>query len=398
VTLVDKNNYHLFQPLLYQVASAGLSPDEIARPVRAIIENEGNADFHFGEVTSIDFTAKQVQTALGAVPYDYLVLAVGSDNNFFGMQDVAENSLTLKSIPDALSIRNQLLRQFELASLETDPAIRRRLLTFVIVGGGPTGIESAGALSELFLNVLKKDYPRLDFSEVRIILLEASDRLLSMMPVEQGEYAGKILRKHNVDVRCGAVVSDYDGETVTLKNGETIETGALIWAAGVRANPMLDRLGLKQDRSGRVIVNSTLQVPDHPEIFVIGDAASFPGPDGKPLPMVAPVAIQQAKIVVDNIMKLVQGQPLNAFEYHDPGILATIGRHHAVAYISGIKFRGYLAWLVWLVVHIMQLIGFRNRVVVLVDWAWQYIFYDRALRLIEQPLALKDLPKFIHKD
>lgn len=389
-TILDRNNYHLFQPLLYQVATAGLSPDEIAYPVRAIFQNQKNVDFRLGTVERVDFANRQIMTSQGSVPFDYLVLAVGSDNNFFGLADVAANSLPLKTASDALQIRDHVLRQFELASQEPDLAKRRALLTFVVVGGGPTGVESSGALAELFSRVLRKDFPRLDFSEVRIILLEAADRLLGMMPADQGRYAAQTLERLHVDVRCNSVVIGYDGENLQLKDGEVIPTRALIWAAGVRANPLLDALGLPQDRSGRIVVNATLQVPDHPEVFVIGDAASFPGPDGKPLPMVAPVAIQQAETAAQNILRLVEGKTPQVFRYHDPGILATIGRNHAVASIQKLKFRGFLAWIIWLFVHILQLMGFRNRLAVLLDWAWQYIFYDRALRWIEQPTARPD--------
>jgi NADH:ubiquinone reductase (H+-translocating) len=394
VTIVDSNNYHLFQPLLYQVATAGLSSDEIARPVRAILRGQANADFLLAEVQRIDLANRTLATSAGPLSYDYLIVAAGGANNFFGIRSMERNALPLKSIRDAEAVRNHVLRQFELASREPDPAKRRAMLTFVIIGGGPTGVECAGALAELFKTVLRKDYPRLNFDEISVILLEGTNRLLLMMPEHQSAYAARELAKRGVDVRFNTLAQNYDGETVLLKTGETIPARTVIWAAGVRANPLLASLGVELDRSGRAVIAPTLQVPSHPDVFVIGDAAALPGPDGKPLPMIAPVAIQQAGLVSANLMRQIHSQALKPFVYHDPGILATIGRSHAVANIQGISLKGILAWWVWLVVHIMQLIGFRNRMVVLVDWAWQYIFYDRALRLIEEPLGepVRDWP------
>ncbi len=385
-TLVDRNNYHLFQPLLYQVATAGLSTDEIAYPVRGIMRKGHNTRFWLGEVTGIDLDARKVTTSTGVLDYDYLVIGLGSANNFFGMQSMEENSLTLKTIRDAVSVRNRLLRQFERASRETDPEKRRAMLTFVVVGGGPTGVECAGAISELFRRVLRKDFPNINIrEEVRVILVEGLPRLLSAMPENLSQFTAETLRRKRVDVRLNSLVAGYDGEVLTFKDGESLPTQTVIWAAGVRANPLLDTLGLPQDKMKRIIVTPTLQVATRPEVLVIGDSASLQGPDGQPLPMVAPVAIQQAERAAKNILLLAQGAVPGAFQYKDPGMLATIGRSKAVAQIGGFKLKGFFAWLVWLVVHIMQLIGFRNRLVVLVDWAWQYIFYDRPLRLIEEP-------------
>lgn len=382
VTLIDRNNYHLFQPLLYQVATSTLAPDEIAYPVRATLRGRQNLKFLLAEVQSVDLLNRCVHTRNGAVRYDYLILAAGGETNYFGIDQVRERGFGLKDLDDATAIRNHLLRQFELAVVEPDQQKRRAMLTFVVVGGGPTGVESAGAISELICTVLHKDYPGLDLKDVRVILLEAMDRLLTNLPETLSQSTLEALRRKHVEVQLGAQVAGYDGERVLLKDGQEIPARTLIWAAGVRASSLADTLGVEQDRLRRVRVAPTLQVPEYPEVFVIGDLASLDGPDGKPLPMVAPVAIQQARTAAENILRLLEGKEPEAFTYRDPGVMATIGRNQAVAWIGRWKVRGYLAWLMWLVVHIYQLIGFRNRLAVLIDWAWSYIFYERAARLI----------------
>ncbi len=382
VTLVDRNNYHLFQPLLYQVATSMLSPDEIAYPVRSIFRHQKNLNFHMGMVKEIDLANKRVVNEVSTIDYDYLVLAVGGQTNFFGIDSVEKNGFGMKRLEDATEIRNHVLHQFELAAKEEDPQVRKAMLTFVVVGGGPTGIEFAGAISELVRMVLHKEFPTLDFNDVKILLLEATDQLLLAMPKSFGEFTTAMLRKKHVHVRFKSAVSNYDGNTVALKDGEEIKARTLVWAAGVRAVSMLDKLGLPQDKLGRVEVAPTLQVPDHPEVFVIGDAASLEGQDGKPLPMVAPVAMQQGELVAKNVVHLLEGSSLSKFTYDDPGVLATIGRNEAVADLGRYQFKGFFAWLVWVVVHIYQLIGFRNRLAVLLDWAWNYIFYERSVRLI----------------
>lgn len=383
VTLVDRNNYHLFQPLLYQVATSTLAPNEIAYPVRATLRQAKNLHFHLGEVQAVDLPGRQIQTSEGSLPYDYLILAVGGETNFFGNHALAKKSFGLKDLEEATNIRNHLLRQFEAAVLEQDPQKRRAMLTFVVVGGGPTGVESSGAISELIRTVLHKDYPTLNMEDMRVLLLEASTGLLLHMPKELGENTLKVLRRKHVEVQLGAAVASYDGNSVLLKDGTEIPARTLIWAAGVRAASLLDSLGLEQDRLGRVVVEPSLNVPGRPEVFVIGDAAALEGVDGKPLPMVAPVAMQQAQVAADNILALIDGKPLACFKYRDPGIMATIGRNQAVAWIGPWKMHGFLAWLMWLGVHIFQLIGFRNRLAVLMDWAWSYLFYERAARLID---------------
>ncbi len=381
VILLDRNNYHLFQPLLYQVATAGLEPEQIAKPVRAILRGQRNFDFRMVEVTGADFAARRLETNGGPVSYDHLILALGGETNFFGLDSVARHGLGLKDVDEAVAIRNHVLTCFEHAMLESDPERRRARLTFVIVGGGPTGVEMAGALSELIRLVLVKDYPRLNIKDVRILLLEATDRLLPALPERLREAAGKTLWRKYVEVRFGATVADFDGRQARLKSGEIIPAQTVIWAAGVRASSLNATLGLPAARQGRILVEPTLQVTGHPEVFIIGDAA-YREQDGEPLPMVAPVAIQMGQSVARNIMRQLHGQPLEPFHYRDQGTLATIGRNAAVAHVFGLNWTGFPAWVMWLVVHIIQLIGFRNRLFVLLNWAWDYFFYERAARLI----------------
>jgi NADH dehydrogenase len=381
VVLLDRNNYHLFQPLLYQVATAGLEPEEIAKPARAILRGQKNFDFRMVEVTRVDVAAKRLETSAGPIAYDFLVLAPGGETNFFGLESMQRHGLGLKDIPDAVAIRNHVLTCFEQAMLEPDAERRRALLTFIVVGGGPTGVEMAGALSELIRLVLVKDYPRLNIKDVRILLLEATDRLLAALPERLREAAGKTLWRKYVEVRFGASVADYDGQCIRLKSGEVIPARTVIWAAGVRASSLNATLGLPAARQGRIPVEPTLQVTGHPEVFIIGDAA-YREQDGEPLPMVAPVAIQMGQSVARNIARQLRGQPLRPFRYRDQGTLATIGRNAAVANVFGVKLSGFPAWVIWLVIHIIQLIGFRNKLFVLINWAWDYFFYERAARLI----------------
>ena len=381
VVLVDRNNYHLFQPLLYQVATAGLEPEEIARPARAILRGQKNFDFRMVDVTRVDFAARRLETTGGPISYDFLVLAPGGETNFFGLESMQRHGLGLKDIPDAIAIRNHVLTCFEQAMLEPDPEKRRTLLTFIVVGGGPTGVEMAGALSELIRLVLVKDYPRLNIKDVRILLLEATDKLLAALPERLREAAVKTLWRKWIDVRFGAQVADYDGTQIRLKSGEIIPAQTVIWAAGVRASSLNATLGLPASRQGRIAVEPTLQVTAHPEVFIIGDAA-YREHNGEPLPMVAPVAIQMGRFVARNIKRQLRGQPLELFHYRDQGTLATIGRNAAVANVYGIKASGFVAWVMWLGIHIIQLIGFRNKLFVLINWAWDYFFYERAARLI----------------
>jgi NADH:ubiquinone reductase (H+-translocating) len=379
--MIDRHNYHLFQPLLYQVATAGVAPSDIAYPVRAIFRGQKNFDFLMAEATGVNFKDKVLITSMGPIEYDYLVLSIGGETNFFGLDSVKENGFELKDMGDAEEIRNHILLMFEKARHEQDPDICKALRTFVVVGGGPTGVECVGSISELIRLVLVKDFPDLDVGEVRVILLEMTDQLLPGFPPELSENAIETLRRKRVEVRLKETVTGFDGETISLKNGGSIKTYTLIWAAGVRAEKLVDALEIQKGKQERIIVEDTLQVPGHPEVFVIGDAA-YVEHEGKPLPMVAPVAIQQAKTAAKNIKNLIEGQPLEKFEYRDPGSLATIGRSAAVARIGRFKFSGFFAWIVWLVVHLFWLIGFRNRLFVLIDWAWDYLLYERAVRVI----------------
>lgn len=381
VVLLDRNNYHLFQPLLYQVATAGLEPEQIAKPVRSILRGQKNFDFRMTEVRGVDFAQRRLDTSAGPMAYDYLVLAYGGETNFFGLDRVSRTAFGLKDIGDAVTIRNHVLSCFEQAMLETDAERRRTWLTFIIVGGGPTGVEMAGALSELMRLVLVKDYPRLNIKDVRILLLEATDMLIPALPERLRDAAAKTLWRKYVEVRFGAAVTDYDGREARLKSGEVIPAHTLIWAAGVRAAPLASQLGMQPGRQGRLAVEPTLQVRGHPEVFIIGDA-SYREENGAALPMVAPVAIQMGKSVAANIRRLLRNQPLEPFTYRDQGTLATIGRNAAVCNVYGVQARGFLAWVLWLGIHIVQLIGFRNKLFVLMNWAWDYFFYERAARLI----------------
>jgi NADH:ubiquinone reductase (H+-translocating) len=382
VTLVDRRNYHLFQPLLYQVATAGLSPEDIAHPVRAILRRQKNVAFRLAEVTGFDLPARVLHTSTGPLAYDWLILAPGGASNFFGLESVEQNGLPLKDVEDAVAVRNQVLRMFETAVQEPDADRRRAMLNFVVVGGGPTGVESSGALSELIRLVLTKDFPSLELNDVRVILLEATDRLLGPMPEKLRQVTAKILWRKHVEVRFGAQVERFDGERVVLRGGEVIPARTLIWAAGVRAEPLVEKLGVPLGPQRRVRVAETLQVPGAPNVFVVGDAAYLESAAGEPLPMMAPVAQQQAEQAAKNILRALRGEPMQAFRYKNPGSMATIGRNAAVVHVRGLQISGFFAWVAWLLLHIVLLIGFRNRLLVLINWAWDYFLYDRAVRLI----------------
>ncbi|MBP2635426.1 MAG: yjlD [Firmicutes bacterium] len=381
VTLIDRHNYHLFQPLLYQVSTATLSIDDIAYPIRAMIKKQKNILFRMGEVTNIDFAAKTLLVDNNEISYDYLIIAPGGTTNFFGMDSIEKNSFGLKTLDEAVTLRNHILHKFELASYEKDSVKRHSLLTFIVVGGGPTGVESAGALSELIYLVMAKEYPTLNFKEVRIVLVEASDKVLAAMPEELQEATiEKLIRKH-VEVRLCVQVTDYDGQRLTLKSGEIIPTHTVIWAAGIKAASLAATLTGNHDSAGRIIVNEYLQLPDHPEVFAIGDAVHFQQ-DSRPLPMIAPVAIQQAETACENIANLLSQKDLHKFTYKDVGSMATIGRNAAVVNMGSLKLSGFLAWTMWLFVHILRLVDFRNRFVVFTKWVWEYFFYERLVRII----------------
>ncbi|MGZ9165190.1 MAG: NAD(P)/FAD-dependent oxidoreductase [Anaerolineales bacterium] len=382
ITLIDRHNYHLFQPLLYQIAIAGLVPSQIAYPLRSIFRGQKNLTVHMAEVTAIDFESHYIKMNGSIVAYDYLVLAVGGQTNFFGMSTVEQNGFQLKDVESAVSTRNHLLRMFEKASREVDVDRRKALLTFVVVGGGPTGVETAGALAELITHVLAKDYPQMDLKDVRVLLIEATDHLMGNYPNELRRATIDLLHSKQVEVLLSTKLSDYNGRQITLGDGTQINAHTLIWTAGVRAAELTDRLGVQQAASGRVRVEPTLQLPQHPEVFILGDAAYVEDRHGQPLPMLATVAQQQAKGTAKNIRRILKRQSAEAFHYKDPGLLATIGRNAAVARIWGLSFSGFSAWMIWVVLHIYRLIGFRNRLVVLINWAWDYFFYDSQVRLI----------------
>jgi NADH:ubiquinone reductase (H+-translocating) len=392
IFLLDRNNYHSFWPLLYQVGSAELEPSQIAYPVRAILRRQPNVRFVMAEVTAVDTHQQQVKTAdlhQPAIAYDYLVLATGSTPRFFGIPGAEAHTFPLKTMEDGIRLRNQILRCFETAEQEKDPHRRRRLLTFAIVGGGPTGIEYAGALAELVYNPLAKDYPGVNIDEVEILLVEAQPQLLQGLPDGLGQYAAKRLTQMGVKVRLQAMVSGVTAESLTLNQSETISTETVVWTAGVGGETVATNSGLPTQRSGTVPVQPTLQVEGQPHIYVVGDLAHFEA-NGQPLPMLAPVAMQQGAWAAHNILRQIQQKPLQPFSYRDRGSMATIGRNAAVARIYGRNFTGFIAWLIWVFVHIRELIGFRNRLVVLINWAYNYVAFERMVRLIMPSKLTKD--------
>ena len=377
VLLLDRHNYHLFQPLLYQVSVAALPPGEIAYPVRSIFRRQRNLAFLVTEVSGVDPSRRVVATSSGDVVYDHLILASGATTNFFGLDGVVRHGFDLKDLPGALRLRNHLIRCFEAAISTPDAEARRSLLTIVVAGGGPTGVEVSGAVSELLRRILHRDYPSLPAADVRVLLVEGGPRVLASMPEGLSRAAASSLRALGVTVRCDTFVDGYDGRKVVLRTGETIEARTLVWAAGVKAGPLGGTLGVEVDRSGRVPVTSTLQVEGHPELYVIGDAARVRSGDTV-VPALSPPAMQMGARAARNILRTLAGQRPAAFVYRDPGTMATIGRSAAVCAIRGLRFTGFSAWLVWLFVHLMQLVGFRNKLVVFIDWAWHYLFYRPA--------------------
>ena len=381
VTLVDRNNYHTFFPLLYQVAAAELVPTDIAHPVRSIFRRARNVRVRMAEMVDLDLGAREVHTDGGTIAYDYLVLALGSEPSFFGVEGAAEHAFPLRWMDDAVPLRHHVLTRFE-AAATADRARRARLLTFVVVGGGPTGVEYAGALSELIFGPLLKDFPDVSPADVRIVLVEASDTLLGGMPTKLATYAAERLARRHVTVRLGTAVDAVQTTAVRVAGGESIPTETVVWTAGVRGDPRAAGWGLPVGRGGRVPVGDALHVEGRPEVYVIGDLAYREDAEGRPLPQVAQVAIQQGRCAARNILRLAAGEAPRAFSYKDPGMLAVIGRNAAVAHVFGFAFRGLVAWLLWLGIHISWLIGFRNRALVLLNWGWNYLFYRRAVRLI----------------
>ncbi len=386
VLLIDRQNYHTFQPLLYQVATAGLEPEEIAHAVRGIFQRQKNFSFRLGTVVGVDEAAKAVLLEDGdRIAFDYLVLATGVATNFFGIEGAEAHSFPLKSLPEAVALRSHIIRQFEQADRDRS-LLERGALTFVVVGGGPTGVEMAGALVELFQKVLRKDFPHLPLDRARVVLVEASPRLLGAFHETSQAFALKKLARRGVEVRLDEPVVRLEADAVTLQSGEVLPTQTLIWAAGVRTPPLVEALAMEQTHGGRLVVQHNLSVPDHPDVFVIGDMAGSRDEEGRLHPQLAPVAMQGARHVARQIRRRIAGQPTTAFRYTDKGIMATIGRNAAVAELAfGLRTSGFLAWVMWLILHLVLLIGFRNRLNVLVNWAWNYFTYDRSARLIMHP-------------
>lgn len=391
VSLIDKVNHHLFQPLLYQVATAGLSMPDIAAPLRHILRNQANATVLLGEVSEIDRARRQVRCADGnALDYDYLIVASGARHAYFGRDEWAVHAPGLKTLDDALVIRRQVLTAFERAEAETDAARRAAWLNFVVIGGGPTGVELAGTLAEIARHTLRREFRRVDPATARVMLVEAGPRVLGALPAELSAKAEKQLQRLGVEVLTGRAVTAVDADGIALGE-ERIAARSVLWAAGVAASPLGRQLGAPLDKAGRVLVQDDLSLAEQPEIFVIGDLASKQQ-DGRPLPGVAPVAKQMGTHAAKTILARLRSQPVKPFRYSDVGSLATIGRMAAVADLGRIRLSGILAWWFWLFIHIFFLIGFRSRLIVLINWAWSYWTYQRHARIIvgQQPPPAED--------
>ncbi|MFZ1036328.1 MAG: NAD(P)/FAD-dependent oxidoreductase [Smithella sp.] len=381
VVVIDRNNYHTFLALLYQVASAELTAEDIAYPVRSIFSRIPNIDFVLAHARRIDLQNRQIETDGETMPYDYLILANGSVTSTFGVPGVEEHAYFLKTLEEAVALKNHIICCFEAAAREPDAERRKSLLTFVIAGGGATGVEYAGALTELIHGPLIKDYPGIDFSEVRIILLEAAEELVSSMPSNIRDYTAGQLRRMGVDVRLSAAVAEVSMDKVVLKNLKKIEASTVIWTAGVKGEGLATASDIPVTRDGRVAVNETLRIKDQQNIYVIGDLASI-NEGQRILPMVAQVAIQSGVASAQNILKQIAGLAPQPFIYKDRGSMITIGRKAAGVAIGSWTFTGFTAWAMWLVIHLFNLIGFRNRVMVLINWAWDYLLYERAVRYV----------------
>ena len=391
VTVIDRTNYHLFQPLLYQVATAALSPADIAAPVRAVLSRCKNLEVILAEVESVDVDAKKVKTVDLDIDYDYLILATGARHSYFGHDEWEKLAPGLKSLEDAIELRRRILLAFEYAEKITDEAARRAALNFVIIGGGPTGVEMAGAIAEISRHTLAKDFRHINPSEARVILIEGEPRLLAAYPEDLSASARKQLMDLGVEVRTGARATKLSEAGVQV-NGEFIPCRVKIWAAGNTASFVGKTLGSPVDRVGRVIVNDDLTIPGHPEVQVIGDLANFPHQTGKPLPGISPVAMQEGRHAARNVLTMIQGRKPQRFRYWDKGTMATIGRNKAVADLKFMHLSGLPAWLAWLFVHVVFLVGFRNRLVVLFQWAWAYLTFDKGARLITRNFQSEQRP------
>lgn len=397
VLLLDRNNYHTFLPLLYQVAAAEVDPSQIGFPIRTILRPLDNVDFMMAEVDRVDLESDTVITQQGPVPYDYLILATGSEARFFGIPGAEASTFTMKSLTDGIDLRNHMLAKFEEASKERDEARRQRLLTFVIIGGGPSGVEYAGALMELIDGPLAKDYPNFYVEDARVVLVEATSSLLGTMPQKLGRYSVERLQKMGVEVLLDRAVAEVTPEAVILTDGTKIASETAVWTAGVGGERTAARSGVDTRPNNTVSVLPTLQMPDEPNVYIAGDLAAFEQ-DGAYLPMVAQVAMQQGEAAAQNIMRQMAGESLQAFSYRDKGSMAVIGRNAAVADIAGRAFTGFSAWLIWLLVHIMQLVGYRNRLLVLVNWAWSYFTFERMVRLILPNRFVEEEKRLVETD
>jgi NADH dehydrogenase len=391
VTLIDRRNFHLFQPLLYQVATGGLSPANIAAPLRTIVARQTNCEVLLGDVCGFDVANRLVQLDGAQVQYETLIVAAGASHSYFGHPEWEPFAPGLKSIEDATQIRRRLFTAFELAEREADIEHRHSRLTFVIVGGGPTGVELAGTMAEIARHTLKREFRHINPSDAQFLLIEAGDRVLAAYPPDLSEKAQQSLERLGVIVRTKTMVTSVGADHVMVKFGgaeERLPTNTVVWAAGVAASPLgkalADATGAAIDRAGRISVAADLSLSGHPEIFVLGDMANYTNQDGKPLPGVAPVAIQEGRFVAKLIVARLRGRPLPTFHYRDHGNMATIGRSAAVADFGKVHFSGFIAWMMWLVIHLMNLVGFRNRLLVLVQWAWNYFTFDRSARLITE--------------
>jgi NADH:ubiquinone reductase (H+-translocating) len=381
VTLIDRQNYHLFQPLLYQVATAGLSPGDIATPIRSLVAKQSNVEVRMAEVQGIDLAAKKVKLADELLDYDYLILATGVSHTYFGHDEWERFAPGLKTLDDALEMRRRVLTAFEEAEKEDDEKLRERFLTFVVVGAGPTGVELAGAIAELSRYTVARDYRRFDPKKSRVLLIEAGPRMLAAFDEKLSEKALVSLRKLGVEVRLNTKVTSIDATGVQL-DAERINAATVLWGAGVQASPLSRSLGVELDRSGRVKVNSDLSIPKFPTAYVVGDLAAFTQADGTTVPGLAPAAIQEGEHAADNILAAVEGHRTEPFEYLDKGIMATIGRASGIAQSGPLRLSGFLGWCAWLFIHILYLIGFRNRVLVMFQWAWAWFTFGRSARLI----------------
>ncbi|TYA53785.1 NAD(P)/FAD-dependent oxidoreductase [Formosa maritima] len=393
VVLLDKHNYHTFQPLLYQVSSSGLEPDSIAYPLRKIIKKQKNTFFRLAKVNSIDVSSNKVITDIGNLVFDYLIIATGTKTNYFGNKAIEFNSMPMKTVPQALNIRSLILQNFEKATIANTKDERNAFLNFVIVGGGPTGVELAGAIAELKNHILPRDYHDLNPSDMQIHLLEGSPRLLPPMSDHASKKSLEFLEKLGVVVHCNTFVKDYNGLKVSTNTDLILESETLIWAAGVTGNPIIGLpINSLVEKTNRYLVNRYNQVEGFRNVFALGDIALMKTeeyPNGHP--QVAQPAIQQGELLGKNLIKLIEGKPLIKFEYKDKGSMATIGRNKAVVDLKAYKFAGFFAWFVWMFVHLMSLVGFRNRVVVFFNWTYNYINFDKAARLIIRPFKKLNL-------